>query len=137
MRIFVVFLVSLFCVSLLTKISLAQTDVVDTSTQNIVDSTSSVTEISKSKYVTGGVLGTVFGFGIGHGVQGRWSNDKGWIFTSAELVTLGVGTYYLQKSVGNSVATIGEIACAIGTALLAECKLDSNSKEEPNLCNYF
>ena len=96
MRIFYVLLVSLFCVSLLAEISLAQTDVddtvtdVDAPTQDVADATSSVTEISKNRYITGGVLGTALGFGIGHAVQGRWLSDKGWIFTSAELVTLGV-----------------------------------------------
>lgn len=104
MRIFIVFLVSLFCVSLLTKISLAQADVVDTSARDI----NSVTEISKSRYVTGGVLGTIFGFGIGHGVQGRWSSDKGWMFTSAQLVAF-VGLYF-----DDSPSNEGVIGCALG-----------------------
>ena len=32
--------------------------------------------VSTGKYVTGGVLGTVVGFGIGHGIQGRYSESK-------------------------------------------------------------
>jgi len=41
--------------------------------------------VSTGKYITGGVLGTTLGFGIGHGVQGRW-HDRGWIFTTAESI---------------------------------------------------
>jgi hypothetical protein len=42
-------------------------------------------EIGTTAYVLGGVLGTYpLGFGIGHAIQGRYS-DKGWIFTVGEL----------------------------------------------------
>ncbi len=46
-------------------------------------------EISEGRYVGGGLLGTVVGYGIGHAVQGRWS-DKGWIFTVGELASVSV-----------------------------------------------
>lgn len=47
-------------------------------------------EISTARYVTGGILGTYpLGFGIGHAVQGRWS-QKGYIFTAGELISIGV-----------------------------------------------
>ncbi len=47
-------------------------------------------EISTTKYVVGGILGTYpIGFGLGHAVQGRWSED-GKIFTFGELGSLGV-----------------------------------------------
>lgn len=49
--------------------------------------------VETSKYITGGVLASAVGFGIGHGIQGRY-NEKGWIFTATEVasvVALGVG----------------------------------------------
>jgi len=47
-------------------------------------------EISTTRYVIGGVLGTYpLGLGLGHAVQGRWS-DQGWIFTAGELGSLAV-----------------------------------------------
>lgn len=47
-------------------------------------------EISDTRYILGGVLGTYpFGLGIGHAVQGRYS-EKGWIFTAGELASFAV-----------------------------------------------
>ena len=47
-------------------------------------------EISNARYIIGGVLGTYpIGLGLGHAVQGRWS-EKGWIFTTGELASVGV-----------------------------------------------
>lgn len=49
-----------------------------------------VGEISQTRYIIGGILGTYpIGLGIGHAVQGRWS-QKGWIFTAGELGSIGV-----------------------------------------------
>jgi uncharacterized protein YcfJ len=41
------------------------------------------TPVSMGKYITGGIIGTTIGFGIGHGIQGngRYAS-KGWIFTA-------------------------------------------------------
>jgi len=39
-------------------------------------------------YVTGGVLGTAIGFGIGHAVQSRYG-EMGWIFTVTEVPAYG------------------------------------------------
>ena len=42
-------------------------------------------EISQTRYIIGGILGTYpIGLGVGHAVQGRWS-QMGWIFTAGEL----------------------------------------------------
>lgn len=42
-------------------------------------------EISTTRYVIGGVVGTYpLGLGIGHAIQGRYS-EKGWIFTVGEV----------------------------------------------------
>lgn len=40
--------------------------------------------MSRSQYITGGILGSAFGFGIGHAIQGRYV-DKGWIFTASDV----------------------------------------------------
>jgi hypothetical protein len=49
----------------------------------------SIGEISDTSYIVGGVLGTYpIGFGIGHVIQGRWS-EQGWIFTAGEAASLG------------------------------------------------
>lgn len=42
--------------------------------------------LSPERYYTGGILGSIFGLGIGHAIEGRWT-DKGYIFTFGE--TLG------------------------------------------------
>lgn len=47
-------------------------------------------QMSTTRYVVSGVLGTYPGFGIGHAIQGRWL-EKGWIFTSGEIVTGFIG----------------------------------------------
>lgn len=47
-------------------------------------------EISTPAYIIGGILGTwPLGLGVGHAIQGRYI-DKGWIFTTGELASLGV-----------------------------------------------
>lgn len=60
-------------------------------------------QVSTGKYITGGVLGSTVGFGIGHAVQGRYS-DKGWIFTAGEAVGLTLlvaGANQCQKDKDN------------------------------------
>lgn len=47
-------------------------------------------ELDLRRYVVGGALGTVFGFGIGHAVQGRYRSDHGWLYTAGELSSLVV-----------------------------------------------
>ena len=36
--------------------------------------------ITKKRYITGGIMSIVPGFGIGHAIQGRWW-DRGWVFS--------------------------------------------------------
>jgi hypothetical protein len=45
--------------------------------------------VSTGKYITGGVLGSTIGFGIGHAVQGRYG-ERGWLFTMTEAVGTGM-----------------------------------------------
>ena len=61
--------------------------------------------MSNAKYIGGGVVSIIPGFGIGHAIQGRYS-EKGWIFTTSELV-LVASTYYFAKEI---VKTIREEA---------------------------
>ena len=53
---------------------------------NVSPATNAVEEIgmSRAQYVTGGVLGSIFGLGIGHAVQGRYS-ERGWMFTAGDV----------------------------------------------------
>jgi len=44
-------------------------------------------EIPKGKWIAGGIVAYVVGFGIGHAVQDRYS-DRGWIFTVGEVGSL-------------------------------------------------
>lgn len=46
-------------------------------------------DISTTRYVAGGILSIYPGFGIGHAVQGRYT-DKGWIFTTGEAISTAV-----------------------------------------------
>jgi hypothetical protein len=46
-------------------------------------------EIEPPQHIIGGVAGTFAGLGIGHAIQGRWS-DKGWIFTVGEVASFGL-----------------------------------------------
>ena len=41
--------------------------------------------ISQGRYIVGGVAGIFPGFGIGHAIQGRYS-DRGWIFTTGSVL---------------------------------------------------
>jgi hypothetical protein len=53
-------------------------------------------EIGVGRYVTGGVIGSYYGFGVGHAIQGRWS-DKGWIFTVGDAGSLGLLVYGITR----------------------------------------
>jgi len=60
-------------------------------------------EISTARYVVGGVLGTYpLGLGIGHAIQGRWS-QKGWIFTTGQLVSATAAVVGIVGCAGNEL----------------------------------
>jgi hypothetical protein len=40
--------------------------------------------VPQGRYISGGVTGSIVGFGIGHAIQGRYG-ERGWIFTVGEL----------------------------------------------------
>lgn len=46
-------------------------------------------ELSILRYIAGGLLGTVSGFGLGHIIHGRWLS-KGYLFTIGKLVLNGL-----------------------------------------------
>jgi hypothetical protein len=49
-------------------------------------------EISAGRFIAGGIVGTHVGFGVGHIVQGRWS-DMGWMFTIGETAAFAAFVY--------------------------------------------
>jgi hypothetical protein len=57
-------------------------------------------EISTEETVAGGLVGTFFGLGLGHAVQGRYL-DKGWIFTVGELGSLTVMVIGVSQCIDN------------------------------------
>ena len=49
-------------------------------------------EISDGEHLGGGLAALFLGFGVGQGIQGRWS-DTGWLFTFGELASVGLLVY--------------------------------------------
>lgn len=68
-------------------------------------------ELGAVRYTIGGILGVYPGFGIGHGVQGRWSS-RGKVITFGEIVSVGV-------------ALTGLISCASFSTKNSECSNDA------------
>lgn len=52
--------------------------------------------ISPGRYVTGGVLATGLGWGVGHAIQGRWG-ERGWIFTVGEAASFATLVYAMAE----------------------------------------
>jgi proteasome assembly chaperone (PAC2) family protein len=77
--------------------------------------------ISKSRYVIGGIIGTYpIGFGVGHAIQNRWS-DNGWIFTAGEVgsvILVAAGAMKcidkISQSQGGCTGTDGGTLLTIG-----------------------
>ena len=66
--------------------------------------------IETPSYVIGGVLGTWIGLGLGHGIQGRFS-QMGWVFTAGELGSIalaagGVGQCIASNNCSNGVGAM-------------------------------
>jgi hypothetical protein len=79
--------------------------------------------VPTGKYITGGILASTAGFGIGHAIQGRY-NDKGWIFTATEatgaaMFLIGAGScsektdIYGTKKTECSNAGIGVVGLGV------------------------
>lgn len=45
--------------------------------------------LTQARYITGGVIGSVAGFGIGHAIVGEYGT-MGWVFTMSQSLSLGV-----------------------------------------------
>ena len=56
--------------------------------------------ISPFRYVAGGALSILPGFGLGHMVQGRWFDDYGWAFTVGQIVTFAGIVKYVPPYCG-------------------------------------
>ncbi len=69
--------------------------------QKVID----IGEISTSRYIIGGVLGTYpIGLGVGHAVQGRWLQG-GWIFTAGELGSIALAVAGLAGCIDNTFSS--------------------------------
>lgn len=76
----------------------------------------SIGHINDTKYIVGGILGTYpLGFGIGHVVQGRWS-EQGWIFTAGEAASLGAALVGIAGCAGRGIS--GSDDCTDGQSFL-------------------
>lgn len=80
--------------------------------------------ISHAQYARGATVGTIFGFGIGHEIQGRYK-ERGWIFTLAEgLGALSIASGVIatslryRDSLRTGSASIGDALPVIGFGLL-------------------
>lgn len=76
--------------------------------QDDESSSSSKIPVPTGKYITGGVIGSVVGLGIGHGIQGRY--NTGWIFTATEAASLGVLVAGLSSCKKDDIT--GDIECS-------------------------
>ena len=82
--------------------------------------------LSTGRYVTGGVIGSVFGLGIGHAIQGRYI-PLGLVFTLGEAA--GYAAFFADTKFGTtntglvtsvratSIGTIGAIGLVVVTGL--------------------
>lgn len=55
-------------------------------------------EISDGEHLGGGLAALFLGFGIGQGIQGRWS-DRGWMFTLGDLASVTMMFYGITRTV--------------------------------------
>lgn len=58
--------------------------------------------VDQGRFYGGGAAGTILGFGIGHGIQGRYS-ESGWIFTATELGSFALIMAGASTCVGDSL----------------------------------
>lgn len=75
-------------------------------------------EIGPVAHIGGGLVATFVGFGVGHAVQGRWS-ERGWIFTVGETAGLGLMVYGLGKSASSCVDAEGGECGTSGLGFIA------------------
>lgn len=82
-------------------------------------------KVTRDGYVFGGLVGSIAGFGIGHAVQGRYT-DMGWIFTAGEGV--GILTWltlpWIIQLANNGVNTVAsEVTSKVGMAIFGGFRL--------------
>lgn len=79
---------------------------------------------SSDRYIAGGLLGTIVGFGFGHMVNGTWHNT-GWIFTlsqsvSLTMMSLGLATALTGENFGEKMmyaGMIGHLVSRVGETI--------------------
>lgn len=53
-------------------------------------------EMGIPRYLAGGLLGSAYGVGLGHLVQGRWL-EQGWMFTGGEVGGIALAIYGMEQ----------------------------------------
>lgn len=76
--------------------------------------------ISTGQYVTGGVIGSYFGFGVGHMIQQRWM-ETGWLFTVGESAAI-------------TAMVVGAVGCANGS-FQEEDRLHNGRSSSSDACS--
>ena len=77
-----------------------------------------VKSLSQNDYTISKVTSIILGFGIGHAIQGRWL-DKGWIFTTGNILTTGgflfslFGAGYASMYDDEQTAEIGMVSSIV------------------------
>lgn len=70
-------------------------------------------KISRFRYIAGGLIGTFYGFGIGHAIVGEYSSS-GWFYTISEAAAAGVLGYGIARTYGADYAPQGTAALLLG-----------------------
>ena len=95
--------------------------------------TFSTREITSTRYVTGGLLGTTLGFGSGHVLQGRWL-DGGWPYTVSQLLSVYIISAPCKVCEDEGAFTIAPLIG--GFMLLVSKLLETISLWTPSLSEY-
>ena len=86
--------------------------------------------ISPFRYVAGGILSILPGFGLGHAIQGRWFNDYGWVFTVGQTIAL-VGADMNNPDMNNPTS------CTVSTTHSVESCETEESKRKRKIQPYW
>lgn len=73
--------------------------------------------MNDGQYIGGGAVGSIFGFGLGHAIQGRYA-DKGWIFTVGETLALTAIVVGFGECAGDAISGNSNCSSGGGTILL-------------------
>ena len=71
--------------------------------------------ISTGRYITGGIIGSAIGYGIGHAIQGRYM-PLGLVFSLTEAAATVVIIADAHKTADTNIFIFGDTKYALGTA---------------------